>query len=598
MKNKIFTTIFFWAIFQVSAFAQMGINSTGAAPASSAMLDVSSTSKGFLPPRMTTAQRTAITSPASGLLVFDTSLNQLYIFSSGNWATVAAPSYPRLSSDAIDALSTPQTGDLAYDLTFKCLKYYNGTKWLCTNQDPCNTLPNSTAWAALGTGGIQQGNSITVDSQGNVYITGQFGGTTIFGSISLTATGSSNSNIFVAKYNSSGVVQWAVSAASSGGYDKGTGIKVDAVGNVYVTGMFSNTATFGSTPSISVTSAGSSDIFVAKYNNFGIVQWVQRAGGTGYDQASSLALDASGNILITGNFVNTASFGATTLTSAGGSDIFVAKCNNTAGTFSTANSAGGVGADGGTAIGINLGGIFLTGYFSGTATFGSTSLVSAGNTDIFLTKYSPVSNTWDQSFRMGGIGADVANAIVMEPGTANYYIAGGFEDIISFPTVIGSNFPPLIGANSITSSGRRDIFVAKFTAGAGLPNNKWVQRSGGATSNDIANGLALDASGNVYVTGTFSDMATFGSTTLIPEGMDDIFTMKYGTNINNNAGIFKWVQKNGSIAFDNSSSIACDANNNIYVTGYFNGKICFGSTILNGSATYTNPDLFVGRLKE
>ena len=235
-------------VLQTTVFAQMGVNSTGAVPANSAMLDVSSTSKGFLPPRMTTAQRTAIVSPNAGLIVFDTTLNQLYIFSNGNWVTVAAPSYPRLSSDAIDALPSPQTGDLAYDLTFKCLKHYNGTAWLCTSQDPCNIFPNSTAWAALGTGFAQVANAVAVDNQGNFYITGQFGGTTTFGTVSLTATG--NANIFVAKYNSSGIVQWATKAQGSGTVDRGNAIKVDATGNVYVTGTFTNTATFGS---ISVT---------------------------------------------------------------------------------------------------------------------------------------------------------------------------------------------------------------------------------------------------------------------------------------------------------------------------------------------------------
>ena len=585
MKNKIFTTIMLLVILQETVFAQMGVNSTGAVPASSAMLDVSSTTKGFLPPRMTTAQRTAIASPVAGLIVFDTTLNQLYIFSNGNWVTVAAPSYPRLSSDAIDALPSPQTGDLAYDLTFKCLKHYNGKAWLCTNQDPCNISPNSTAWAALGTGSAQIANAVTVDSQGNFYMTGQFGGTTTFGTISLTASG--NGNIFVAKYNSSGIVQWALKAQGSGTFDRGTAIKLDVAGNVYVTGTFTNTATFGS---ISVTSAGGNDIFVAKYNNLGVVQWVQRAGGTGNDYSNGLSFDPVNNVYIVGSFENQATFGTTTLISAGGSDIFVAKCDNATGAFQIANRAGGVGSDVATAIDINSGGtICVTGYFSGTATFSSTSLVSAGNTDIFLTTYLPASNIWIQSFRMGGTSGDVANAIVMETGTSNYYIAGGFTDVISFPTSTGSN--------TVTSSGAMDIFVAKFAFAGGSPSNVWVQRSGG-TGGEVANGLALDNSGNVYVTGKFTHTATFGSTTLVSEGMEDIFTMKYGTNINNNAGIFKWVQKNGGISFDTGNSIACDANNNVYVAGSFIGKMCFGSTVLNSGTGFNNYDIFVGRLKE
>lgn len=579
MKNEIFSIIFLWAILQVSAFAQMGINSTGAAPASSAMLDVSSTSKGFLPPRMTTAQRSAIASPAAGLLVFDTTLNQLYIFSSGNWVSVAAPSYPRLSSDAIDALTSPQTGDLAYDLTFKCLKHYNGTRWLSTNQDPCNTLPNSTAWAALGTGIAQEANSVAVDNQGNVYITGQFGGTTTFGSINLRATG--NSNIFVAKYNSSGVVQWAVKAAGSGTFDKGTSIKVDATGNVYITGTFTNTAIFGNTSSTSVTSAGADDIFIAKYNNLGVVQWVQRAGGTGLDGANALALDPSGNIYITGFFRNTATFGTTTLTSAGNSDVFVAKCENATGAFQAANSAGGTGNDGGNSIAYTPNGTLrVAGYFNNTAIFGSTSLVSAGGSDIFSSTYLSSSNQWGTSFGIGGTGNDFATSIFVDNGSQNYYIAGAFTDIITF------------GLTSLTSAGETDVFIAKYSY-VSTPLNLWAKSAGG-TGFDIAYGVATDGSGNVYATGYFEQTADFGSTTLVSNGgLRDIFTTKY-----NSDGINQWAQKNGGTSFDTGYSIACDATNNIYIAGSFISKMCFGATMLNNGTGFGNHDIFVGRLKE
>ena len=116
-------------------------------------------------------------------------------------------------------------------------------------------------------------------------------------------------------------MQWVQTA---GGIvnDLGYGIAVDASGNVYITGYFNDTATFGTT---SKTSAGSADIFVAKYSNAGSLQWVQTAGGTSYDLGNGITVDASSNVYITGYFNGTATFGATSKTSAGSADIFVAR---------------------------------------------------------------------------------------------------------------------------------------------------------------------------------------------------------------------------------------------------------------------------------
>ncbi|MDX9776786.1 MAG: SBBP repeat-containing protein, partial [Petrimonas sp.] len=93
-------------------------------------------------------------------------------------------------------------------------------------------------------------------------------------------------------------------------------------GNCYVTGNFNGTASFGAT---NLTCSGDYDIFVAILNTSGAWQWAVQAGGAGTDQGNSIAVDSSGNCYVTGYFSGTASFGATNLTSSGGDDIFVAK---------------------------------------------------------------------------------------------------------------------------------------------------------------------------------------------------------------------------------------------------------------------------------
>jgi hypothetical protein len=126
-------------------------------------------------------------------------------------------------------------------------------------------------------------------------------------------------------------------------------IKIDASGNRYVVGNFSATADFDpSAGTANLTSAGGSDIFIAKYNSSGDYVWAKRIGGTGADQGNSLTLDGSGNVFLTGYFAGTVDFdpsaSTANLISAGGNDIFIAKYNSS-GDYVWANGIGGTGID-------------------------------------------------------------------------------------------------------------------------------------------------------------------------------------------------------------------------------------------------------------
>ncbi len=106
-------------------------------------------------------------------------------------------------------------------------------------------------------------------------------------------------------------------AARGGGVsqDISSGIAVDALGNIYVTGTFSNTATFGSS---NLTSAGNSDVFMAKYTPRGILSWLKRAGAAGADRGTHVTVDAQGSIIFSGTLVSPASFDGVPYTSSGG----------------------------------------------------------------------------------------------------------------------------------------------------------------------------------------------------------------------------------------------------------------------------------------
>ena len=137
-------------------------------------------------------------------------------------------------------------------------------------------------------GGISNssGKCISVDANGNSYVTGGFGGSIILGGITLTSVGSYD--MYIIKYNSNGIALWAKSAGGTGYDYGGIGINVDIAGDVYVTGGFSSTAiTFGTT-TLAHVGTGYSDIFIAKYSSAGDVLWAKSAGGIAEDYGVSL----------------------------------------------------------------------------------------------------------------------------------------------------------------------------------------------------------------------------------------------------------------------------------------------------------------------
>ena len=134
------------------------------------------------------------------------------------------------------------------------------------------------------------------------------------------------------------MVSWAASGpaasartakqAGGSGNDHGRNIEVDGNGNSYITGEFEGSATFGST---TLTSSGGVDIFVARYDNAGNAVWAKSAGGNLEERASGIALDGSGSAYISGYFLGEASFGSTTITSSGISDLYIAKLSTVTG---------------------------------------------------------------------------------------------------------------------------------------------------------------------------------------------------------------------------------------------------------------------------
>ena len=427
------------------------------------------------------------------------------------------------------------------------------------------------------------GFGIAVDPSGNSYVTGELGGTTTFGSgITLT---SAAEDIIVAKYNGGGDLVW-VKQAGGIKNDRGFSIAVDASGNSYVTGQFQDSSSFG--PGVVLTSAGNRDIFVAKYNTDGDLLWVKQAGGSDDDRGYGIAVDELGYSYVTGYFTGSATFGPgeanqTILESAGDHDIFVAKYNNS-GNLEWAKKAGGSGTDNGRGIAVdNLGNSYLTSFFTGSATFGAgevneTILESAGFLDIYVAKYNGSGDLmWAK--RAGGSGGtsnDVGFGIAVDVN-GNSYVTGFFPGTVTFGQGEAKQ-------TILTSTGALDIFVAKYDPNGIL---SWAKQCGGSGDHG-GFGIAVDVNGNSYVTGFFGASATFGGTALTSAGAYDLFVAKY-----NSSGILEWANQAGGLSDDETGlGIAVDAYSNSYVTGIFSGSATFGGATLTSAG---DRDIFVAK---
>lgn len=233
-----------------------------------------------------------------------------------------------------------------------------------------------------------------------------------------------------------------------------------------------------------------------------------------------------------------------------------------------AKNIGSTGTDYGQSIAVDdSGNSYITGYFNGTADFnpdtGTANLTSFGLDDIFFAKYDANGNyLWAKS--IGGSGYDRGTNILVD-GSGNILVTGFF-----YVTV---DFDPDTGNASLASVGYSDIFFAKYDANG---NYLWA-KSIGSTADDWSNSIAVNRSGNVYITGAFNDTADFdpgaGTANLISMGFFNIFFAKYDAN-----GNYLWAKSIGSTSNGYGNSITVDPSSpdgNIYITGNFYGTADF-----------------------
>jgi hypothetical protein len=395
-------------------------------------------------------------------------------------------------------------------------------------------------WAKnIGGSNNDSGNSLAIDSEANLYITGDFAGVVDFnpGSVPYILNGFNTSDFFILKLDSSANFIFAKQIISSGAYSFVTGnsIFLDASLNIYTTGDFSGSADFD--PGIntfSLSSIGYNNVFVSKLNAFGDFIWAKQYSGTSSNSQSygnSILIDLFGNIYTMGYFYGIVDFDPAastyTLESTGGiidRDIFITKLDSF-GNFIWAKQMGGLDEENGLSfVTDNMGNVYSTGYFDATA-----------------------------------------------------------------------DFDPGIGIYDLTPNVERNIYISKLDSGG---NFLWANQISGY---GYGRSVALDAMKNVYVTGFFQGLTDFDSGPGVyyldsPIPRADGFINKLDSN-----GNFIWVKQLVGNGSSNSSglSIIVDSYNNIYTTGNLTGTVDFDPGINNYNMTsFGWMDCFVHKMSQ
>jgi hypothetical protein len=416
-----------------------------------------------------------------------------------------------------------------YDVTPGAFQTTNGGRW-----DVFVTKLNATGTALvystyIGGSGSDVGRAIAVDGSGNAYVTG----TTSSPNYDVTpgafqTTKEAYFDVFVTKLNATGTALVYSTYIGGSNGDVGYGIAVDGSGNAYVTGV-TDSPDYDVTPGAfqttkSTTTLYETDVFVTKLNATGTaLVYSTYIGGSGGDEGHGIAVDGSGNAYVTGWTFSTnydVTPGAFQTTNGGSRDVFATELNETGTALVYSTYIGGSGGDEGKAIAVDgSGNAYVTGYTESTdydVTPGAFQTTNGGSRDVFVTKLNATGTALVYSTYIGGSGGDEGNAIAVD-GSGNAYVTG---------RTTSPDYDVTPGAFQTTNGGGEDVFVTKLNAtGTALVYSTYI----GGSGNDWGNAIAVDGSGNAYVTGRTSSTnydVTLGAFQATNGGGADVFVTK------------------------------------------------------------------------
>lgn len=377
-----------------------------------------------------------------------------------------------IGSDDANAVSTDTSGHV----------YITGSFRDTTDFDPSSNVVNAVAegsadifvlkldsngdflWVKqMGGSGLDEGNTLTTDVAGNIYVAGRFIDSVDFdpgmGTLYIEATRSSS---FIQKLTPNGDLVWA-KAILGNGANEVFSIALDSWGYVYTTGDFSGTVDVDpAIGTLNVTSIGGTDIFIQKLDAAGNLVWAKQMGGIGLDEGHAVTIDASGAVYSLGRFNNTVDFdpgpGVTSKTTNGNDDVYLQKLTSN-GDLIWVNTLGGSSFDDGRSLATDgAGNVYFVGHFSGLVDFdfgaGTLDLTANGGYDAFVQKVDANGNLlWVRS--IGAVANDLGRGLVVDEDNGLYY-TGYYRDTVDFDPGTGSLF--------LASAGDYDAFVSKLQA--------------------------------------------------------------------------------------------------------------------------------------
>ena len=440
-----------------------------------------------------------------------------------------------------------------------------------------------------------------MDSTGHAYVVG--GTTSSEASFPVTVgpdlTYNGDTDAFVVKVNPSGTALDYAGYIGGSSQDGGRGIAVDSTGHAYVTGFTqSSEATFPVTVGPDLTYNFGQDAFVAKVNPSGTaLDYAGYIGGSSLDIGHGIAVDSTGNAYVTGTTQSSeASFPVTVgpdLTfNGGGGDVFVAKVNPLGTAFDYAGYIGGLGTDGLESGGIavdSTGNAYVTGQTqSSEATFPVTvgpDLTfndSLGGRDAFVAKVNPSGTALLYAGYIGGF----SGLGIAVDSTGHAYVTGG----------TGSGFPVTVGPD-LTYNGGLDVFVAKVNPlGTALVYAGYI----GGSAFDRSSGIAVDSTGNAYVTGWTESSETSFPVTVGPDLTYNFGQDAFVAKVNPSGTALDYAGYIGGLGDDLGYGIAVDSTGNAYVTGFTNASETTFPVTVGPDLTYNGGtfDAFVAKIAD
>jgi len=427
----------------------------------------------------------------------------------------------------------------------------------------------------------ENGYSIALDSDGNIFVAGVFRGSNVDFDPDPQGVDYHSSNggmdVFVCKFDPLADFLWARTWGGTG-YDRGYSVAADPDGNAFVTGIFKGTnVDFDPDPAPSQkdlhSSIGGYDVFVSKFDPSGDFRWARTFGGTSDDNGFGIDTDQFGNAYTTGSFRGTVDFdpsaGVDSHTALGSSDIFLMALNFN-GAFIWAGSWGGDSLvdyyDHGAAVAVgDFGDIYVTGNVAGDDIDFDPDpdyeyyLSALDGCDAFISRFD-LSGNFEWGGVWGGVLDDYGFGLATD-GEGNMYVTGRFEGMV--------DFDPGTGAEVYISSGAGyDAYLSKFNF---LGDHQWARVWGAEDLNDY--GWSVHAGGldAVYVIGNFEGVCDFdpgaGIEELASNGETDIFLSSF-----NSAGWFNWARGwGGETAMDYGYGVWSDDNGNAFITGGITG---------------------------